>query len=201
LTVEGTEQKFATRGWVRVLAAAIAAVALLSLAGCGPNQRQDADAKSGTWKVIVEEWKFPKTQYLGTPTSFELRVRNTDSEAIPQLILTIAGLKTRVYQPGAASEVRPIWLTSEVNYAQSTAYNSPLATSFDLGPLEAGDVTTYTVKLTPLRRGSHEVGYSLAGDLFGNAKIVNNEDDSPAADARTIAIDATPQFDDKFFDE
>jgi hypothetical protein len=179
----------------------MAAVVVFSIAGCGASQRQDADAKSGTWKVIVEEWKFPKTQYLGTPTSFEIRVRNVDSEAIPQLILTIAGLKTRVSQPGAASQVRPVWLTSEVNYAQSTPYNSPLASSFDLGPLDAGDVATYKVKLTPLRRGSHRVGYSLAGDLFGKAKIVNNEDDSPAAEMRTIAIDPTPQFDEKFFDE
>jgi hypothetical protein len=174
---------------------------VLSLAGCGSGQRQDADAKGGSWKVIVEQWKFPKRQYLGTPTDFVLTVRNVDTEAIPQLIVTIAGLRTRVVQPSGASQIRPVWLTSDVDYAQFTAYNSALASSFNLGPLDAGAVKTYKVNLTPLRRGSHLVGYELAGDLYGKAKIYNSEDDSPAIATRRIAIDPTPQFDDKFFDD
>jgi hypothetical protein len=150
--------------------------------------------------VLVEEWKFPKRQFLGTPTNFTLRVRNTDTRDIPQLIVTIDGLRTEVKQVGAASEVRPIWLTQEVDYANVTPYNSALASSYNLGTLAAGDVKTYTVKLTPLRRGNHKVSYALAGDLFGKAEIVD-PDDAPAEDSRTVAIDPTPQFDDKFFDE
>jgi hypothetical protein len=56
------------------------------------------------------------------------------------------------------------------------------------------------VNLTPLRRGNHKVSYSLAGDLFGKAEITDNNGEA-AIDSRTIAIDPTPQFDDKFFDE
>jgi hypothetical protein len=199
LTVEGTEQNYAARRRVGALLVALALMAALATSGCGAGKRQDADAKSGTWKVVIEQWKFPKTQYLGTPTSFTLKVRNVDTAAIPQLILTIDGLKTRVKQTGAASQIRPIWLISEDNYAQFTSYNSALATSYNLGQLDAGDVKTYTVKLTPLRRGSHKVSYELAGDLYGKAKVVDNATDEPAADSRTIAIDPTPQFDDSFF--
>jgi hypothetical protein len=172
----------------------------IPLAGCGSSQRQDANAPSGTWSVIVEEWKFPKRQYLGTPTDFTMRIRNTDTRDVPQLIVTIDGLRTVVKQVGAASEVRPIWLTQDVNYANVTPYNSAVATSYNLGPLAAGDVKTYTVKLTPLRRGDHKVSYTLAGDLYGKAKLVDENND-PATDSRTVAIDPTPQFDKSFFED
>ncbi|MBJ7459820.1 MAG: hypothetical protein JHD02_11565 [Thermoleophilaceae bacterium] len=180
--------------------ALVVAVAI-SVAGCGRSERQDKDAPSGTWTVAVEEWSFPKRQFLGTPTEFVLKIRNTDSRAIPQLIATIEGLNMRVKQVGAASEIRPIWLTSENNYAQFTAYNAPLASSFNLGLLDPGDTKTYTVTLSPLRRGTHEVGYRLAPSLLGDGKIVEGADNTPAEDQRTVVIDATPQFDDSFFDE
>jgi hypothetical protein len=185
---------------VHALALALVVLVAIPLAGCGGGKEQSADAPSGTWTVLVEEWKFPKRQYLGTPTDFVLRIRNTDTREIPQLIVTIDGLRTRVEQVGAASEVRPIWLPQDVDYANVTPYNSTLASSFNMGPLAAGDVKTYKVTLSPLRRGDHKVGYSLAPDLFGDNKIVDS-DDQPAKDTRTVAIDPTPQFDDKFFED
>jgi hypothetical protein len=198
--VEESEQISAWRKPARALVVALLVAIAIPLAGCGSGERQDANAPNGSWSVVVEEWKFPKRQFLGTPTDFVLKIRNTDTTAIPQLIVTVEGLRMRVKQVGAASEIRPIWLTSEVNYAQTTPYNSALASSFNLGTLPAGAVKTYTLDLTPLRRGTHEVGYKLAGDLFGKAEIFDGND-QPAADTRTVAIDPTPQFDDKFFDD
>lgn len=174
-------------------------VMLVSLTGCGGGERQDANAPSGTWQVAVEEWKFPKHQYLGTPVEFVVKVRNTDTREIPDLILTINGMKTRVKQQAAANDVRPIWMTTDVDYARVTPYNSALAESWNLGPLKAGEVATYSVELTPLRRGWHTVGYRLSPALFGDGKIVNGSDQSPAADTRSILIDPTPQFDEKIF--
>ncbi|MBI2692252.1 MAG: hypothetical protein HYX29_09960 [Solirubrobacterales bacterium] len=182
------------------LVVALLVAVAITLAGCGGGEAQNSNAQSGSWSVTVEEWKFPKRQFLGTPTDFVLKIRNTDTTAIPQLIVTIEGLRMRVKQIGAASEVRPIWLTSEVDYAQTTPYNSALSSSFNLGPLAAGAVKTYKLDVTPLRRGTHEVGYKLAGDLFGKAEILDGND-APAADTRMIAIDPTPQFDKKFFNE
>lgn len=203
LTVEETEHISAAPslggvGPVRVIAL-VALVLAFALSGCGGGPRQDKDAASGTWKVTVLGWKFAKTQPLGKPQDFVLRVRNDDTRTIPDLIVTIRGIKTFVQQPGAASTIRPIWLTQDVNYANTTPYNSPLAQSFNMGPLEAGQTSTYSVTLTPLRRGEHRVGYTLAPALFGDNKIVNAADDTPAADTRMIAIDPTPVFDEKLF--
>lgn len=184
---------------MRVIALTVALLLAFALAGCGGGKAQDAGAPSGTWKVTVLQWKFAKRQPLGKPQAFTLKVRNDDTRAIPELIVTIDGLRTFVDQPGAASEVRPIWLTQDVDYANATPYNSPLAQTFNLGQLNPGDVSTYTVKLTPLRRGSHKVSYSLAPALFGDNKIVNADDDSPATDSRVIAIDPTPEFDEQLF--
>jgi hypothetical protein len=181
----------------------LALVLLLAVlvAGCGGGgQRQDAGAPSGTWRVAVEQWKFPKRQYLGTPTQFKLSIRNTDRREIPQLIVTIGGLSTRVVQPNAASTIRPVWLPpKEPNYANVTPYNSPLARSYNLGPVAPGELKSFSVELTPLRRGSHTVTYKLSPDLFGDNRAVNSADGGPASDSRVIAIDPTPQFDKSFF--
>jgi hypothetical protein len=198
--VEESEHISAWRKPAYALVVAIVVALAIPLAGCGGGERQDANAPSGKWSVLVEEWKFPKRQFLGTPTDFVLRVRNTDTRAIPQLVVTINGLRTTVKQEGAASLVRPIWLTQDVDYADVTPYNSSLASSFNVGPLAAGAVKTYKVALTPLRRGEHEVGYSLAAGLFGKATIVD-DNDAPVKGSRSVAIDPTPQFDKKFFSE
>ncbi|MFT4048726.1 MAG: hypothetical protein QM648_02705 [Solirubrobacterales bacterium] len=186
---------------MRPAALALAVVFALFLSGCGGGERQDANAPSGSWKVTVLDWKFAVHQSLGTPQPFTIQVRNDDTRTIPNLIITIEGLKTLVYQPGAASAVRPIWLTQDVDYANSTPYNSTLGQSFNMGPVEPGDTVTYNVMLTPLRRGEHEVSYQLHPDLFGDGTVVNASDGMNASETRTVAIDPTPVFDEKLFED
>lgn len=198
LTVEETGRTHVGRAVRRLLTLAAIVAATTLVAGCG-GQTQAADAPSGTWQVAVEEWEFPRHQYLGTPVDLTLRVRNTDTRTIPALIATVDGLRTRVFQPGAASEVRPIWMTSEVDWAHVTPYNSSLGESANLGELKPGDVATYVVQLTPLREGLHEVGYRLAPALFGDNKIVNGNDGETAEETRRVLIDPTPQFDESFY--
>lgn len=178
---------------------ALVALCMLVASGCGGGASQNSGAPEGTWKVTVVDWKFAKLQPLGTPEEFVIQVRNDDTRQIPSLILTVSGLKTVVYQPNAASDVRPIWLLKEADYAHFTPYNSPTSTSFNLGPLDAGDTATYAVTLTPLRRGSHEVGYRLAPALFGDNSIVNAADGSKAEATRTVVIDPTPVMDQSIF--
>lgn len=173
---------------------------LLAIAGCGGGETQSAGAPTGTWKVTVLQWKFPERQPLGAPQSFVMRVRNDDTRAIPNLILTISGLKTLVRQAGAASNIRPVWMPKTTEYGIYSPYNSTLATSLSLGPVAPGEVITYATNLTPLRRGQHEVGYRLSPALFGDNSIVNT-DGSPAEEKRLIAIDPEPVFDRSFFDE
>lgn len=184
----------------RNITAALACVLIaLVLAGCGGGERQDANSPSGTWEVTVTDWNFPKTQPLGRPVDFELKVRNDDQRDIPQLIVTIAGIKQFVEQRGAATITRPVWIVNDVSYSDVTPYNSALATSYNLGPLAAGDTKEYKIGFTPLRRGQHRVGYSLSRDLFGNAKLVRADDGGIAGETRVIRIDPTPDFDESIF--
>lgn len=185
---------------MRAVVGVIVAMLALTLAGCGAEP-QDADAPTGTWKVTVLDWEFAVHQPLGTPQPFVIKIRNDDSRTIPNLIVNVAGLSAVVYQPNAASNIRPIWMTQDVDFAHVTPYNSKLSQSFNLGPIEAGETTTYAVVLTPLRRGDHEVSYRLSPDLFGDGRVVNASDGMDAAESRTVAIDPTPVFDRSFFDE
>lgn len=186
---------------VRAAALALICLALgLFLSGCG-GARQDTNAPSGTWKVNVLRWKFPPRQPLGTPVNFALRIRNADSREIPQLILTVYGLQTLIYQPGAASTVRPIWLPDDVKFAEVTPYNSKLAKSYNLGPLAAGATKQYSIPLTPLRRGTHNVGYKLSPDLFGDGKLVFAVRGGQAEATRSVVIDPTPTFARRFLDQ
>lgn len=202
LTVEETlEISAARRGRRagRALLVAFAITCALIVVGCGGGETQDQDAVEGTWNVEVVGWKFPERQPLGRPVDFILTVRNDDERDIPQLILTIAGMKQFVEQGNAASNTRPIWIPTDVKYSDVTPYNSALAQSYNLGPLASDDFARYKLTLTPLRRGEHRIGYSLAGNLFGTAKIVN-ADDTPAASTRVVVIDPTPDFDESIFD-
>lgn len=170
----------------------------LALAGCG-GKTQATNAPSGTWKATVLDWKFPKVQPLGTPQIFTIQIRNDDTRAIPDLVVTVSGLRMYVDQPGAASEVRPIWLTKDVDFGGITPYNSALEQSFSLGEVKPGDVATYAVNLTPARRGAHEVGYRLAPALVGNNQIVNADDGTASAQTRRVLIDPAPVIDRSIF--
>ena len=103
----------------------------------------------------------------------------------------------QVKQVGAASEVRPIWLTSDVNYADVTPYNSALASSFNLGPLAPARPRPTPSRSRRCAAAATKSATRWPADLFGDAKIVNGDDNTPAADTRTVAIDPTPQFDDE----
>lgn len=197
--MEGSEHIWRTQRSARRTALALLLALTLVLSGCGSEAPQDKNAPSGTWRVTVLDWHFPRIQPLGTPQSFTVRVRNDDTRTIPQLTITISGLQTRVYQPGAAGDVRPVWLTDEVDFGGFSTYNSPLQQTFTVGAVEPGDVATYNVNLTPSRRGAHVVGYRLSPAPLGDNKIVNASDGAEAAETREVVIDPDPVFDRRMF--
>ena len=180
-----------------VLAAAVVACVLaVTLAGCG-GKRQDAGVKAATYKVKTL-WRFPSRQPLGKPQRFVLIVRNVDSQDIPDLAVTVRGLRMFVQQQNTASNVRPVWLFDRVTYGDVTPNQSSTSNTFALGPLPAGQEKVYVLPLTPLRRGAHPIGYQLNGDLTGTVKL-EFENGDPAADMKTVAIDPTPVFDESVF--
>lgn len=189
-----TNAAAAARVKMVALTSCLAIFAGLLVGGCGGGESQDATLSTGTWKVAVERWRFPKRQPLGTPVDMKLVIRNIDSRDLPHLAITIGGLAEPVEQQGAASRTRPVWIINAVRGGDQTAYNSSTKRTFRLGPIAAGAVTTFTLPLTPLRRGEHVVSYSIATDIYGagKAETANGE---PADGKRTIAIDPTPNID------
>lgn len=198
-TRRDAEQSPLIRGGARLVAlGALALVLAVSAAGCG-EARGDADSSRETFKVAVVHWIFPEKQPLGKPVDFVLTVRNIDTKTIPELVVTIRGLRTFVKQQNAASDTRPVWVPNETNYADVTPNSSATGSTFSLGSLTADETRRYVLPLTPIRRGTHEIGYQLAGNLQGTSKI-ELDDGNPASEARDIAIDPTPVFNDKAFD-
>jgi hypothetical protein len=179
------------------LSALVLALAVVA-AGCG-DERGDANASHETFKVEVIDWKFPKDQPLGKPVNFVLVVRNIDTKTIPELVVTIRGLKTFVKQGNAASETRPVWVPNETNYADVTPNSTATGSTFSLGSLDADEQHRYVLPLTPIRRGTHTIGYQLAGNLQGTAKV-EQEDGNPASEARSVDVNPKPVFDESVFD-
>ncbi|MGH2906881.1 MAG: hypothetical protein ACRDKI_08965 [Solirubrobacterales bacterium] len=177
---------------------ALVIAAALAVGGCG-GKRGDAGSSHQTYKVRVVNWKFAERQPLGKPQRFVLTVRNVDSKDIPQLVITIRGLSMFVKQEGAAVKTRPVWIPNDVNYANVTPNSTATGQTFSLGTLAAGAFHRYVLPLTPIRRGDHAINYSLAGNLYGTARV-QLEDGNPASDTRQIVIDPTPQFDESVFD-
>src|SRR4051794_9736925 len=156
---------------VRFVVLSLFALALaVAAAGCG-GERGDANASQETFKVEVVDWKFPVDQPLGKPVNFVLVVRNTDTKAIPELVVSIRGLRTFVKQENAASETRPIWVPNETNYADVTPNSTATGNTYSLGSLDADQQRRYVLPLTPIRRGTHTIGYTLSGNLQGASKI------------------------------
>lgn len=194
----GTNAATAARISRKALAAGLAIIVGLLASGC-EGDAQDANAKTGTWKVAVEKWEFPKRQPLGTPVTMKLVVRNVDTREMPHLIVTVGGLTMPVDQQRAQSRARPVWIINDDPKGNQTVFSSLEKRTFSTGPLAPDEARTFSLAVTPIRRGKHAVSYSIAPDLFGTGRAETVDGDD-ATGIRSIAIDPTPNFDESVFD-
>ena len=112
------------RGSCGAICGVLAAVALV---GCGGGARQDASEPSGKFPVAVATATFPASQRLSEHTHLVLDVRNTGSETIPNIAVTIcsvtcaypapagegtnaAAFAQDLDQAGLANPSRPVWV-------------------------------------------------------------------------------------------
>jgi len=132
----------------------MASVALAT--GCGGGSRQDAGEKSASYDVEVVRASFPKAQAVARPATLELQVRNSGSNNVPNLAVSLDSLNYRSNFAGLADASRPVWAieqgpgavakppveSQEVSLpgGAGTAYVSTWA----LGPLPAGRTQTFT---------------------------------------------------------
>jgi hypothetical protein len=144
------------------------------VAGCGGGERQDENEPSGTFPMNVVHADFPKSQSLAKQEALTIAVKNTGTQEIPNLAVTVDSFSTRSQQQGLADPERPVWIVDEGPTGGTTAYTNTWA----LGKLAPGKTRTFTWKVTAIEPGTHTVKYRVAAGLNGKAKAkVNGQDD------------------------
>jgi len=152
------------RPWRRIVAGS--AVAALAIAGCGGGERQDANEKSGTYTVDIVGASFPKKQTLAERSRMRLAVRNTGTETVPDVAVTVDAFTRESDQSGLADPTRPVWIVDNPPRGGDTAYVNTWA----LGRLAPGQTKTFTWDVTAVVPGTHTVKYRVAAGLDGKAK-------------------------------
>jgi hypothetical protein len=157
-------------------AAALAAAALLGLAGCG-GKRQDADEPSGRFQVDVTRATFPAQQSIAQSSRLRIEVHNGDRRAIPNVAVTVqtqpAGGRGAALAFGeAASDTRladtakPVWVLDAGPPGGDTAFTNTWA----LGRMAPGETKAFTWRLTAVKAGTYTVSYRVAPGLNGKAR-------------------------------
>jgi hypothetical protein len=158
---------------------AFCALGALLASGCGGGgERQDADEPSGEWTVDVVEAAFPEQQRLAEQVSLRLRVKNADSEPMPNVAVTVNGFSARSEQPGLADPDRPVWVIDDGPRGGVTAYTN----TWSLGSVPAGQEKEFVWKVTPVKAGSFKVRYRVSAGLDGKAKAVLAGGDQPSGE-------------------
>jgi hypothetical protein len=157
--------------------AAVLVFAALASAGCGDDERQDADAPTGTFGLDVTRASFPARQSVAEPAELRLDVRNTGSRAIPELAVTVetagrrggaapAAFGTAVVGEDLGDRVRPVWVLDQGPAGGDTAY----ANTWALGPLARGATRRVRFAVTAARAGRYRVRWRVAPALVGDAR-------------------------------
>ena len=184
---------------------AVAGAPLL-LAACGGGARQDANEPSGQFPVRVLSATFPSSQRLAEHTQLSLTLKNSGSQTIPNIAVTIlnpsngtgAQAFSQDISPGSqqdlASRSRPVWIIDQppgpCQYScrqggpgsAVTAYSNTWA----LGKLAPGQTVTFAWGLTAVQAGRYKVEYQVAAGLNGKARAVNAQGVQPTG---TFSVD------------
>src|SRR6266508_3212537 len=156
----------------KVLCIGLGAMALAVAAGCGGNEKQDANEPKGTYDVKVVSASFPSQQQLAEHATMKIVLRNDGTKTVPNIAVTVGrnGKATFTYesqQPGLADPDRPIWIIDEPPLGGTTAYVDTWA----LGKLGPHQTKTFKWGVTSVRPGSYKIDYLVAAGLNGNAKV------------------------------
>jgi hypothetical protein len=149
--------------------------------GCS-GARQDAHEPKGTFSVQVVKASFPARQSVARPTHLELQVRNTGTQTMPNVAVTIDSFYYAENYPELADNKRPIWAIEEGPGAipkrpvPTQAVSPPgggqtaYVNTWALGPLAPGHTQTFLWRVMPLKPGLHTVHYTVAAGLAGKAR-------------------------------
>ena len=153
------------------------AAALLALlaAGCGDEGPADelAAPAAGTRLEVVEA-SFPRRQGVAQSAELRIRVRNADTETVPDVTVVVEtgpregsdGLLAfgqRSSQPQLADAERPVWILDEGPDGGETAATNAWA----LGPLAAGASRVFSWTVTAVEPGRYTLAYRAYASLGG----------------------------------
>jgi hypothetical protein len=161
----------------RRLAVLASATLALAGAGCGED-RQDADAPSGAFRLDVTRASFPAEQRISQSATLRLEIENTGDRAVPDLAVIVETEPAQEGQapvsfgqagddPTLASSARPVWILDEGPRGGDSAYTNTWA----LGPLGEGRSRTVEWKVTAVKPGRYTVGWRLAPALEGDVSM------------------------------
>jgi hypothetical protein len=169
---------------------ACGACLVLLISGCG-GTRQDAHEPKGTFSVKVVKASFPAQQSIARQTPMILQVRNTGTQTVPNVAVSIDSFAYRSDYPELASNKRPIWVVETGPGAipqrpvESEAVSPPgggqtaYVNTWALGALAPGHIATFVWRVVPVKAGRYTVHYTVAAGLSGRARAL--------ADLRSVA--------------
>jgi hypothetical protein len=174
---------------------ALVAFATVLLASCG-GQRQDADEPSGTFRVDISDASFPAKQHIAEQAVMRIRVRNPDTNTVPNVAVTV---ETKGAHPGdgpvafaqdksdsrLADPSRAIWILDQEPKGGTSAYTN----TWSLGPLKSGESKTFEWKLTAVEAGDYSISYRVSPGLNNKAKLA---DGSKARGTFTVNVADKP---------
>ena len=158
-----------------------------ALSGCGGGDRQDADEKSGTYKVEVIGATFPSRQSIAEATEMTLSVRNADTRTVPNLAVTVNSFGRSLGDANLADQERPVWI---LNHDPSNA-RSAYTNTWAMGPLRPGEERTLSWRVTAIQTGVHTLRYTVGAGLNGKAKAETPAGGLPEG-SFTVQIDGKP---------
>jgi hypothetical protein len=150
-------------------AAALAAAALLALAGCGPHKpRQDVDEPVGTYKMRVVDASFPEDQKLAKRSKLRIVVRNVDTRTVPNLAVTVSGLDERGAEKDSplADPTKPVFSVNAIPQNGESYY----VDTYAVGKVQPGEEKVLVWDVTAIRKGPFTLNWRVAAGLDGKAK-------------------------------
>ncbi len=169
------------RGRRRSLSVLLCGAALLA-AGCSSAARQDAGEPQRNYTVELVHASFAAEQSIARETNLVLAVRNSGSETMPNVAVTLNSLEYVEHYPELASNKRPIWAIEQgpgaipnppvqsVEVAQPGGGQTAYVNTWALGPLAPGRTRVFAWHLMPVKAGAYSVHFVIAAGLAGKSR-------------------------------
>ena len=151
---------------------AVTVALLLAIAGCGGDERQDADEPEGEFAVEVIAASFPERQRLAKRSDLEITLRNAGDRTIPDVAVTVNGFSYRAEGSDLSDPERPRFALNGVpveiggfpdaKSATPRGCNTDYVNTWACGPLRPGRERTFRWSVTAVKAGRFRIDWRVA---------------------------------------